>query len=129
METEIKPFADIQLANRYVKVFIESDVDEETAKKALDSFIEKFENNELKTLTKNSPIDFLIINKDRIICSHKEDNNQEPLHCVWLKNIQLEETVKTIGMDNTLEKYKIKVPINFYGILPIENNIEDGKED
>ena len=32
-------------------------------------------------------------------------------------------------MDNTLDKYKIKVPTNFYDILPIENNIEDGKED
>lgn len=128
MEIEIKPFVDIQLANRYIKVFIASDIDKETAKKALDSFIEKFENNELKTLTKNSPIDFIIVNKDGVTCSHKADNNQEP-HCVWLKNIQLEETVKTIGMDNTLDKYKIKVPINFYGILPIENNIEDGKED
>ena len=128
METEIKPFADIQLANRYVKVFIEPDVDEETAKKVLNNFIEKFEYEEIISETKNEPIDFLIIQNNRIIASHKTNNNQEP-HCVWLKNIQLEETVKTIGMDNTLDKYKIKVPTNFYDILPIENNIEDGKED
>ena len=86
METEIKPFVDIQLANRYIKVFVESDIDEDTAKKSLDIFIEKFENNELKTVTKNSPIDFLIINKDSVTYSHKTDNNEEP-HCVWLKNI------------------------------------------
>ena len=128
MKTEIKPFADIQLANRYVKVFIEPDVDEETAKKALNNFIEKFDNEKIIPELKNEPIDFLIIQNNRIIASHKTNNNKEP-HCVWLKNIQLEETVKTIGMDNTLDKYKIKVPINFYGMLPIENNIEDGKED
>ena len=128
MKTEIKPFADIQLANRYVKVFIEPDVDEETAKKALNNFIEKFDNEKIIPELKNEPIDFLIIQNNRIIASDKTNNNQEP-HCVWLKNIQLEETVKTIGMDNTFDKYKVKVPINFYGMLPIENNIEDGKED
>ena len=129
METEIKPFADIQLANRYVKVFIESDVVEETAKNVLDRFIEKFENGGIIPALKDEPMDFLIIQNDGIVASHKTNNNQEP-HCVWLKDLQLCETVETIEGENITDKYKVEIPniLDFYTI-PTTNDSRDDKED
>lgn len=130
METKIKPFADIQLANRYVKVFIESDVDEETAKKALNNFIEKFENDEKgNPASKGEPMDFLIIQKDGINTVRKNDNKPEP-HCVWLKDLELCETVETIGGEDITDKYKVEIPniLDFYTI-PTTNDNRDDKED
>lgn len=129
METEIKPFADIQLANKYVKVFIESDVVEETAKNVLDRFIEKFENGGIIPESKYEPMDFLIIQNDGIIASHKTNNNQEP-HCVWLKDLQLCETLETIDGENITDKYKVEIPniLDFYTI-PTTNDSRDDKED
>lgn len=131
METEIKPFADIQLANRYVKVFIEPDVDEETAKKALNNFIEKFESNKIldEKGIPAEPMGFLIIQNDGIIASHKTNPKPEP-HCVWLKDLELCETVETIGGDDITDKYKIEIPniLDFYTI-PTTNDSRDDKED
>lgn len=133
METEIKQFADIQLANRYVKVFIEPDVDKKTAKKALNKFIEKFENDEIldekgNPASKGEPMDFLIIQKDGINEVRKNDNNPEP-HCVWLKDIQPCETVETIGGDDISNKYKIEIPnISDFYTIPIINNNENEHE-
>jgi hypothetical protein len=128
METEIKPFADIQLADRYVKVFIESDVDEETAKKTLNNFIGKIENDGIIPESKDE-LDFLIIQNDGIIGSHTTDTKLE-LHCVWLKDLQLCETVKTIGGDDITDKYKVEIPniLDFYTI-PTTNDSRDDKED
>lgn len=132
MEKEIKPFAEVQLANRYVKVFIDYDVDEEFAKKALDQFIEKFENDEIldekgNPASKSEPIDFLIIQNNGIITSHKRNNNQEP-HCVWLKNVEFCESTEVIigGEKDILDTYKIKMVSPDFYTIPTEN---DEKED
>ena len=128
MEMEIKPFADIQLANRYVKVFIEPDVDEETAKKALNDFIEKFENDGIIPESKDE-LDFLIIQNDGIIGSNKTDTKPDP-HCAWFKDLQLCETVETIWGEDITDKYKVEIPniLDFYTI-PTTNDSRDDKED
>lgn len=128
METEIKPFADIQLANRYVKVFIEPDVDEETAKKALNNFIEKFENGGIIPEPKHE-LDFLIIQNDGIIGSHNTNTKPGP-HCVLAKDLQLCDTVETIGVEDITDKYKLEIPniLDFYTI-PTTNDSRDDKED
>ena len=128
METEIKPFADIQLTNRYVKVFIEPDVDEETAKKVLNNFIEKFENEGIIPESKDE-LDFLIIQNDRIIGSHNTDTKPEP-HCVLAKDLQFCETVETISGEDITDKYKVEIPniLDFYTI-PTTKDSRDDKED
>lgn len=136
MEKEIKPFADVQLANRYVKVFIDYDVVEEFAKKALNQFIEKFENDEIldergAPASKSEPMDFLIIQSNGIIASHKDNKKIEP-QCVWLKNLEVCDTTEVIigGGKDILDKYEFKmVSPDFYNILPTTKEKNDKKED
>ena len=128
---EIKQFADIQLGNRYVKVFVEPDVNVDVATKALNNFIEKFENNEIldEKGIPAEPMDFLIIQNNGIIASHKTNPKPEP-HCVWLKDLELCETVETICGEDITDKYKVEIPniLDFYTI-PTTNDNRDDKED
>jgi hypothetical protein len=49
---------------------------------------------------------------------------------VWLKDLELCETVETIGGDDITDKYKIEIPniLDFYTI-PTTNDSRDDKED
>ena len=126
---EIKQLADIQLGNRYIKVFVEPDVNVDAATKALNNFIKKFENNEIldEKGIPAEPMDFLIIQNNGIIASHKTNPKPEP-HCVWFKNLELCETVETIWGEDITDKYKVEIPniLDFYTI-PTNDN-EKGKQ-